>query len=68
MVDCTAGNGYDTLELAKIVALNDGQGKIYALDVQASARKRKAVQWRLFSCVYSCVFFFPCFVREGKRL
>lgn len=38
MVDCTAGNGHDSLELAKIVALKDGVGKMYSIDVQASAR------------------------------
>ena len=36
VVDCTAGNGHDTLELAKIVALNDGVGKLYVMDIQAS--------------------------------
>lgn len=36
MLDCTAGNGHDSLELAKIVALNDGVGKLYVMDVQAN--------------------------------
>ena len=37
-MDCTAGNGYDSLEMAKIVALGDGVGKLYVMDIQASTR------------------------------
>lgn len=40
VLDCTAGNGHDTLELAKIVALKDGMGKLYAMDVQVCARPK----------------------------
>ncbi|CAM9176309.1 unnamed protein product, partial [Ectocarpus fasciculatus] len=36
VLDCTAGNGHDSLELAKIVALKDGVGSLYIMDVQAS--------------------------------
>ncbi|CAN0022771.1 unnamed protein product [Ectocarpus sp. 4 AP-2014] len=36
VLDCTAGNGHDSLELAKIVALKDGVGSLYVMDVQAS--------------------------------
>ena len=38
VLDCTAGNGYDSLEMAKIVALGDGVGKLYVMDIQASTR------------------------------
>lgn len=34
VLDCTAGNGHDSLELAQIVALKDGVGKLYCIDIQ----------------------------------
>ncbi|CBN76462.1 methylase-related [Ectocarpus siliculosus] len=37
VLDCTAGNGHDSLELAKIVALKDGVGSLYVMDVQERA-------------------------------
>lgn len=43
VLDCTAGNGYDSLEMAKIVALGDGVGKLYVMDVQASAQVHEDV-------------------------
>lgn len=37
VLDCTAGNGHDSLELAKTIALKDGVGSLYIMDIQASA-------------------------------
>lgn len=37
VLDCTAGNGYDSLELAKTIALKDGLGSLYIMDVQVNA-------------------------------
>ncbi|CAM9884756.1 unnamed protein product, partial [Scytosiphon promiscuus] len=37
VIDCTAGNGYDSLELAKTIALKDGLGSLYIVDVQERA-------------------------------
>lgn len=51
MLDCTAGNGYDSLEMAKIVALGDGVGKLYVMDVQASTQ----ADWMFAARSYSRV-------------
>lgn len=45
VVDCTAGNGHDSLELAKIVAINDGIGSLFCIDVQVSGK------WKSRRCV-----------------
>eukprot|EP00752_Nemacystus_decipiens_P001247 g1246.t1 len=37
VIDCTAGNGHDSLELAKTIALKDGLGSLYIMDVQERA-------------------------------
>eukprot|EP00903_Cladosiphon_okamuranus_P016720 g15412.t1 len=37
VLDCTAGNGHDSLELAKTIALKDGVGSLYIMDVQERA-------------------------------
>lgn len=37
-VDCTAGNGYDSLELARIIGCNSGgTSRLFSIDVQAKA-------------------------------
>ena len=33
VVDCTMGNGYDTLSLAEAVGCADGRGAVYALSL-----------------------------------
>ncbi|CAM9184177.1 unnamed protein product [Pylaiella littoralis] len=37
VLDCTAGNGHDSLALGKAVALKDGLGSLYVMDVQERA-------------------------------
>ena len=37
VVDCTMGNGYDTLSLAEAVGCADGRGAVYAFDIQQEA-------------------------------
>lgn len=36
-VDCTAGNGHDSLALGRMVGLKDGLGKLYCIDIQVRA-------------------------------
>lgn len=42
VVDCTAGNGHDTVELARIVGLADGVGKLYCIDIQVTTRRDRS--------------------------
>ena len=37
VVDATCGNGYDTLEMLKLVADDSHEGFVYALDIQKDA-------------------------------
>ena len=37
VVDATCGNGYDTLEMLKMVADGSGRGCVYGMDIQKDA-------------------------------
>ncbi|CAB1102748.1 unnamed protein product [Ectocarpus sp. CCAP 1310/34] len=47
VLDCTAGNGHDSLELAKIVALKDGVGSLYIMDERAIEATRERLRSEL---------------------
>lgn len=52
VVDATAGNGYDTLFLAKLVGVT---GKVYAFDVQESALEKTKVLLTQHDCLKQVV-------------
>lgn len=56
VLDCTAGNGHDSLELARIVALKDGVGSLYIMDVQASLLRAGEVGGSLPWVCRGCAF------------
>lgn len=65
VLDCTAGNGHDSLELAKTIALKDGLGSLYAMDVQARALSRAGPEQ--FRALIGGMFMFGCQSRRFAR-
>lgn len=55
VLDCTAGNGHDSLELAKTIALKDGLGSLYIMDIQASAFTSCDHRWALPAGVWVAI-------------